>query len=471
MYDIPAELAGARIALGFSGGVDSVCLFHLMARCGMVQATLTVDHALQAASADWAARCEQWSAQLGVPHQSARVQWSNNNDLAQLGLEEAARNARYVALERLAKISHCTVIALAHHADDQAETVLLQALRGAGLQGLSAMPVWRELRPGLWLWRPLLHCHKSTLHDYAAQHCIDFIEDPSNQDNRLRRNALRHLLVPVLEDIAPAYRQTLARVAHHASQAAQLIDELAEQDWLTCRTESEGLEVRNFRRLSSARQANVLRAWCQRLGLRAASQSSLADMLKKISALEVKAPPTGAVVLKFEGFEWRLQGHVLHVRQSRAQTLSPLPVGAAHVNLSALVANGRFICEALGGVLELHRPSLSSPESQSLRISRRCLEQAAAANAHAQLRLRSAGSGREVLRLQANRPSRRLKNLFQESRQDIAKRNTTPLLYVNEVLVAVLGLGVALDWQPHSPQDMDDAVSLEWRAGSTYAAD
>jgi tRNA(Ile)-lysidine synthase len=471
IHEMPAEVTGSRIAVAFSGGLDSVCLADLLNRCGLLQATLTVDHALQAGSAQWARRCEDWSLLQGIDHQSLRIDWTDTKALTQRGVEEAAREARYLALEQLAKTANCSIIALAHHADDQAETVLLQALRGSGVHGLSAMPVWRQLRPGLWLWRPLLGCTKQALAHYCVKRQLAFIEDPSNQDERLRRNAMRQQLMPVLATIAPAYRETLARVAQHAAQAAQLLGELAEQDWVHCQSEGAGLVIARFLGLSPLRQALVLRHWCEQFGLRAPSQARLADMLRKIKALAHKLPPVGAVVLAFEGVEWRVRSGVLIAQRALKLQRNPVQSGTESFSLTPWLSQGVHFSESLGGRLELRRLTNADQGKAMQCISYRLLSEAAAANAHAQLRLRSSGSGRQLLRLQANRPSRRLKNLYQESHLDIAARNATPLLYLNDELVAVPGLGVAASWQAAPSEQHQDAYVLVWQAFTAACLD
>ncbi|HJT96837.1 MAG TPA: tRNA lysidine(34) synthetase TilS, partial [Rhodanobacteraceae bacterium] len=189
---LDAALAGAppgAVCVGYSGGLDSTVLLHALAASSAARArslrALHVDHGLHADSAAWADHCRTFAATLAVPLDVVRVAVGTTRGQ---GLEAAARNARYAAFE--AALAPGELVALAHHRDDQTETVLLKLLRGAGPEGLAGMRALRPLGPGH-LWRPLLDVPRDALRDYAQMHGLAFLDDPSNADTRHARNFLR----------------------------------------------------------------------------------------------------------------------------------------------------------------------------------------------------------------------------------------------------------------------------------------
>jgi tRNA(Ile)-lysidine synthase len=428
-----------------------------------LQATLTVDHGLQIGSASWAQFCAHWTRDRFTTHVSRRLECAVAPDLKRRGVEETARLGRYQALGEMALEAGCQVIALAQHADDQAETVLLQALRGAGPAGLSAMPVWRELRSGVWLWRPLLTCTRAQIEGYVRSRSLSFVHDPSNDDLGLTRNKFRHTLSPVLSSIAPGYRRTLARVAQHAAHATSLLEEVAGEDWLRCaQGYSDRVALEHFWALSLNRQGNLLRSWFARAGLRAVSQARLSDVLRKLRARQSRVPPRGAVLFERNGLQWVLQGDYLVL-----QTIMPASVSLAQelscpVDLGALVREKRQKFPELAGELRLVACVERMPQAAPQYLSLRQLEQASAANAHAQLRLRSEKIGAARLKLFASRPSRSLKNLYQEHNVSLSDRLRTPLFYVADQLAGVPGLGMAIGWQAQLPSQSCDMFRLEW---------
>lgn len=216
---------GPRLAVGYSGGLDSTVLLHLLARlreeCGLDLRAIHVHHGLSPRADQWAEHCRAVCLALAVPLQVERVRV----EAAGEGLEAAARHARYAVYARL----DVDAIALAHHRDDQAETLLLQLLRGAGLKGLAAMPEVRDLA-GKRLLRPLLDCSRGELEGYARTQGLAWIEDESNFDTSHSRNALRHRVMPLLAGIFPGATRTLAEAAQGFAESAALLDDLARID-------------------------------------------------------------------------------------------------------------------------------------------------------------------------------------------------------------------------------------------------
>lgn len=273
------------LAVAYSGGADSSALLRACAQRwpGQVVA-LHVHHGLQAAADDFLQHCQQVCAQLSVPLAIARV-----DARAQPGQspEDAARQYRYAALVDLA-LHHfaqpAASIALAQHADDQVETLLLALSRGAGVAGLAAMPAyWR--RAGLHWFRPLLGVPGQELRAWLRAQGASWVEDPTNADLRFTRNRIRQQLLPVLEQVFPQFRSTFARSCGHAAQASALLQTLAQQD-----AQLTGLPPRiaALQQLDSARQANVLRYWLLLCHQSTPSSAQLQELQRQISACQTQ---------------------------------------------------------------------------------------------------------------------------------------------------------------------------------------
>ncbi len=266
------------LGVAFSGGADSTALLWACARKwpGQVRA-LHIHHGLQAAADDFERHCRKFCEQLQVPlwvaHTDARPQPGQSP-------EDAARQARYQALAQLAAQAGVAHLALAQHADDQVETLLLALSRGAGLPGLSAMPAhWQ--RDGLNYYRPLLAVKGQALRDELQAQGLSWIEDPSNTDQRYTRNQIRAQLLPVLQTVFPQFRDTFARSARHAAQAQHLLQTLAAED-LVRTGQPPGL--RELQALSRSRQANLLRAWLASLPGATPSSAQMEELLDQIAA-------------------------------------------------------------------------------------------------------------------------------------------------------------------------------------------
>lgn len=299
--------------VGFSGGLDSTVLLHVLASLAQREAipalsAIYIDHGLQAVAQDWPAHCQQFCARLAVPLHVQRVHVDDGPSL-----ERAAREARYREFNQ--QLAEGEALLLAQHRDDQAETLMFRLLRGAGVRGLAAMAVSRPLGAGVLL-RPLLNVSQAELREYALAHRLSWIEDPSNADQQYSRNYLRHSVLPALHARWPQALGNIARAAEHLGEASQLLDELAIEDLQ--RAESietaawravPSLSLPVLRSLSEPRQRNALRYWLR-------ERTKMPDTAHWASWITLRdAAPDASPV-------WRLAGGEIHRADERLWWLS-----------------------------------------------------------------------------------------------------------------------------------------------------
>jgi tRNA(Ile)-lysidine synthase len=407
---------GSVILLGLSGGVDSVVLLHLLHRLSPGHSwqlsALHVHHGISANADRWAGFCADLCVKLLIP---LHIEYVDINPLREHGIEAAARQLRHRAFASRS----CDFVALAHHADDQAETLLLQLLRGAGVRGAAAMPEISAKPTGQQIVRPLLQSTRQELLAYAACHGLDWIEDESNADDSYPRNFLRHRLLPVLGEKFPAYRETLGRSAQHFAEAAELLDELAEQDGAGVIVENT-LCVAALQALSVGRAKNLLRYFLYQQSCPMPQTVQLDEMVHQLLCAKADA----AVCVSFAG-DWQLRRYQ----------------GAAHV-LRALAGFDRHQVLSWTGADTLNWPALNVTFELGNTIGQG-LSRAKLQRAPLSWRYRQGG---ESLRPFAHAPTRTLKNLLQEQRVPPWLRDRLPLLYCGEELVCVPGVAVAAEF-------------------------
>lgn len=457
----PLLPAHSSILIGLSGGVDSVVLLHVLFTlaerfCWKLSA-VHVHHGISPHADAWAEFCADLCAHHHIPLHIEKV---DITPLRAQGIEAAARQLRHAAFAR----QPCDFVALAHHADDQAETLLLQLLRGAGVRGASAMPVlslpkWPlfarragsngaafAVRPELVegcrvaksklastgsvrtesknvcagsIVRPLLHCSRKEILDYAAAHELQWKEDESNADDNYPRNFLRHRVLPLLGEKFPAYRDTFTRSAQHFAEASGLLDELAQLDAAQA-IEGETLAVAALQALSPPRAKNLLRYFLHGCGAPMPQTVQLDDMLQQLCYARKDA----LVCIVCSGWQVRrYQGKIYALRA----------LGEFDSNL---VLPWRGEAELAWPALNVR---LQFKPSQAVGISLAKLQRAPVT-----IQLRHGG---ETLRPDLNATTRTVKNLLQENHVPPWQRERLPLLYCGADLVYVAGVAVAAEYQ------------------------
>ena len=340
---------GTTVAVAFSGGRDSLALLHATCRAavplGLQVVALHVHHGLLPEADGWVhhaqALCARWRRR-GWP---LRLRWGRLSGQPAPGdsVEAWARAGRHALLTHLAQEEGATLLLLAQHRRDQAETVLLQALRGGGPAGLSAMPAGVD-RQGLHWARPWLAQPREAIEAYVRCHHLKPLEDPSNDDPRWARNRLRLQVWPALQAAFDDAEIALAAVAQRAQEAQAVLAEVASLDLAGLVDEAGGLQVAGWRALSPGRQANALRAWWT-----AQTAQGLPGALLRRLLGEIKAGGSGV---------WPAQGErqcVLYRGRLRCQLAAPLPVRGAPTLAPVLLdlsTPGRWPLAGWGGEIE-----------------------------------------------------------------------------------------------------------------------
>lgn len=269
-----------QVFVAFSGGADSHVLLHLCASSAAIKNKITtvyVHHGLQKQADHWAEHCEKIAKQLSVAFSSLSVDARQRPGESP---EETARNARYQALQPL--LGENDVLLLGQHREDQLETVLLQLFRGAGLAGLSAMPEKTAFGKGSLL-RPLLDIPQDKIKAYAAEHQLNWIEDPSNLENDFDRNYLRNEIIPLIKQRWPAADKTVFRSARHCAQAQQFITRQTESLFATVGNAQDGtLSITELSKLSDYEQTLVLRMWLYRTGQKLPSEQLISQVMREL---------------------------------------------------------------------------------------------------------------------------------------------------------------------------------------------
>ena len=406
------------LCVGFSGGPDSSALLHALSALPQARArglhAIHVDHGLHAASRQWAEHCQAFCARLDVPLDVRRVQVDRQSGK---GPEAAAREARHAAFADVLQPGESLLTA--HHRDDQAETVLLKLLRGAGTEGLGGMRERRRFGGG-WLWRPLLDVPREVLAGYLRDHAIDSIDDPSNQSTHYARNFLRLDILPRLAAHWPQAIRAITHGARHNRQAADYLGQHARKALQSLRRSTDdSLDAPGWLALHPALQARVLESWLHALNLAAPGHSHREQLRQQIEHAH-----GGRVPLV------RWPGTAVHVWRGRLHAHPPLP-GIPPGWKTRWHGEPLALPAAIGTLRWMPDPASRPPELE-VRLG------------ETGVRLRPAG----------DRHTRELRDLFQQAGIPPWQRRRIPLLYDTDgQLLAVAGL-----WSTHAGNERFTAL-------------
>ena len=402
-----------RYLVAFSGGLDSTVLLHALAGSGDVHGmplvAVHVNHGLQVAADDWEAHCRRFADSLGVLFVSRRIAVAADDER---GPEGAARAGRYAAMAELMEPGDAVLSA--HHEDDQAETLLLNLLRGSGAGGLAGIGAVQPFGRG-WLLRPMLDVSKSDIEQYAARKSLEWVEDPSNAGTQFDRNFLRREVMPVLMRRWPAAVSRLAHSAQLAAETHALQTELADIDLAAC-GDAARLDINVLRGLTPARQRNVLRRAIALGGLPPAPSRQLFEAIRTL----IPARPDAGPLIQWPGGELRRYRERLFVLAPVDTTQPEVPnrlhADGLSVSLGMDLGALRLVPDAAGGI---------APHCAIDGLD---------------VRFRTGG---ERLRPHGRRETQRLKNLMQAAGVLPWRRAQIPLLFAGDTLLAVADLWVA----------------------------
>lgn len=447
----------SAIALACSGGLDSMALLSLAhawsAQHRIPLHAFHIHHGLSPNADAWLTHCAHACAALGIAFDHRRVAVARGKD----GLESAARKERYRTLGDLCLAHGAPLLLTAHHLDDQAETILLQLLRGSGPAGLSGMDAANRA-PGLLgsaelvMARPLLSVARGQLEGYAAEAGLSWVEDESNSDPRFARNALRHGVMPALAASFPGYQQRLARGAAHVQAAQRILDEVAAQDLAAC-LDGEALDLERARQLSPERIDNLLRHLFAVRGLAMPSTAWLAEMTSQLfSAREdaqLKVTHPACDIRRHRG-----KLHITPKLPELAGMRDPDDEGVLVKEGQGFRWNGEdsLAFPAYGGVLRFERAADGiglDPawlRSRPLTIDFR--------------------QGGERLKPAPNRPTRGLKAHYQALGVPAWERERAPLVWAGQELLFAAGIGMDCRHmgagQADQGQGQDERIVLGW---------
>jgi tRNA(Ile)-lysidine synthase len=419
----------ARYLVAFSGGVDSTLLLHALSSTrdshGIPVVAIHIDHGLHDESGRWETHCRSIAGEYGVQYLTRQVLVQTEGGA---GVEAAAREARYGVLRGLVRSGDWLLSA--HHEDDQAETLLLNLLRGSGVGGLAGISRNRTFGDGR-LVRPLLGIPAGTILACAKEHDLDWIDDPSNRDTRFDRNYLRKFVFPVLEERWPAASSRIRQSADLAGEASELLGDLASVD-LAALGEVNRMQITGLKRLSAARQRNVIRHAIRRCGLPPAPATGLYRVVEELLPARVDAQPR----ISWPGGEMRRYRDALYI-------LAPADTEIGKLELRWTPDSGPIELGPGQGRLELSRSAAGglSNELQQQELT---------------IRYRAGG---EQIRPRGHSTRFKLKKLLQQRAVVPWMRGRIPLVYSGERLVAVADLWVAHD------AFAADGAAVTWRNG------
>ena len=417
------------MTVALSGGIDSVVLLHLMhslqKQYSFKLNATHVHHGLSKNADKWVKFCEKLCTKLSVPLDVYYVKLPQKKSL---GIEGEARRLRY---EKLLK-TKTDLIVLAHHEDDQAETFLLQLIRGAGVKGLSSMAHFDAIKK---LWRPLLNQSKSDIESYAKQHKLKWIEDESNQNNDFDRNFIRSKVLSILKNRFNHVIKAVSRSSAHLAEAQNLLDDLAKLDlksYLKSNDYKYKLQVETLNKLSLSRAKNVLRYWLEMNGQLMPSKDLLGELLRQVLHAKKDAELKIELSKAFEIRRYKDEIYLVKKNQQNQKNYEIVWKGESEISLP----NGsklKFKNVKGKGI------SLEKIKDKKLIILNR--------------------KGGEFFKPNSKRPTKKLKQLLQESDSLPWEREELPLVFVDKDLAFLPNFGIDIKWQTKLKED---GLEITW---------
>lgn len=447
---LSADAPPPSIAIAYSGGLDSSALLHLAhawaQQHGIALFAFHVHHGISPNADAWLAHCASAAAALGIGFGARRVTLEKGKS----GIEAAARKLRYAALGAMCREHGVRLMLTAHHLDDQAETVLLQLLRGSGTAGLSGMDAANAApdllgNPELVMARPLLPVARGELEAYVLENAIAYVDDESNIDPRYARNALRHKVMPALAHAFPGFQERFARSAAHAQSAQRLLTELATQDLASCLT-GECIDVAKLRAMSVDRAYNMLRYWFATRALRMPSTAWLSEMVTQL----VEARSDAQLLVTHPDCHVRRHRDRLYLTPKLAE-LAGTRDEDDDLNTPGQLfrwqGEAQIAFPAYGGVLHFDEAGQGLDPAwlreQALQIDFR--------------------KGGERLKPALNRPTRSLKYHYQACDVPAWERERLPIVSAGKALLFAAGIGMDCH---HTSAGPGARISLRWQASA-----
>jgi len=398
--------------VAYSGGLDSQVLLHKLWSNTKLRPkikALHINHGIYPEAETWTDHCRQVSAQLAITLHERYVQLALSKGVS---VEEAARKARYEIFSEVLERNDCLL--MAHHQDDQMETVLLQLIRGSGLAGLAAMPQVTEMASGYCL-RPLLTESRQNLLAYAKAYNLAWIEDHSNNNCRFHRNYLRHKIIPLLKQRWPSAAKTISRSAYHLQESLQILQDYLHQLHQGCvGILPNTLDLEKLNQFTDHYRVAILRYWCEQTGVAIPPYKIIMEILKQISSDSENIN----IDIRWQGVSLRrYRKHLFLLKHKKLVNLINLEIKWDFKTPIAIPGIGR---------IEMHRD-----DGITLDMNRLLAE-----THHVFIRFRKGGERCHPAGRVGSHP---LKKCFQEWGVPPWQRSQVPLLYVGEEIIAVVG--------------------------------